>query len=235
LIELDDLLRGARGVREERIATRRVDHVLGVEARIGSRIGCVGRPGENADHALSFAHGPGHRPRLADVDALRTSVIEEQLVELGALDLEGVIALVPPRAVEREAILPSERVVVEARAVFLDERRLDLIEHADRLEHGERLRQQGLAQVEARELGLFEEQHLHAALREARRAYRSARATAHDHHIELFTHRVLPSSRQLPRRRLGICARAGSLASFSPRSSGAGQAGSARRCTHRST
>nr|WP_258168940.1 aminotransferase class I/II-fold pyridoxal phosphate-dependent enzyme [Salmonella enterica] len=77
LVEVDDLLRRARGAREEGVAAGRIDDVTRVEARIAP----VGSRREHTDHALALADRAGHRPLLTHVRAELRGVLEERLIE----------------------------------------------------------------------------------------------------------------------------------------------------------
>src|SRR4051812_17694295 len=115
---------------------------------------------------------------------------------------------------------------MEPRAVFLDERRLDLIEHADGLEYVERLREERLAEMETREALLLEHDDARSTLHQAGGADGPTRTAADHDDVERFsrahddsTPALLPLTFQV---------------SVSRRSSAAARAGCARRCMHRS-
>jgi len=207
LVEVDDLLGGARRMREERVAARGIDHVRRFEAVLLAP--GIGR--EHTHHPFAFTRRAGHRPLLPDVHAAPRGMIEQHLVEDRALHLVGVVAVVLPCAVEGEAVLAAHCVVMKARAVLGDEGGMHLVEHADGVEDVERLRKERLAQMKAREALLLEYEHLRAALRQPRRADRPTRTTPD--HDDIESHGAPPA--------------------LSPRASAADPAGSALRCTRR--
>ena len=118
----------------------------------------------DAGHALSVEFDVQHLVFFAHVDAVFGRVVEQDVIELGADDLERGRALA---GIVGEVPAPGLRVLApdEGRAVLDDEAsRLDRRHHADLLEHGNAGRQQRLADVFSRELRTFQQDNLVALI-----------------------------------------------------------------------
>ena len=128
--------------------------------------------------ALLEAHDlvPLARPRAA-----LAGVLVQHAVEVLAPHLEGVRRAVADGALEREGVVAALVVGLEVGAGLVDPQRPHLLQHAEPLEYRQVHRQQRLADVEARVMGLLERDHVVAAARQQRRRRAAGRAAA-DHH-----------------------------------------------------
>ena len=133
--------------------------------------------------ALGRKRDIGDPAFLDHLGALGGGVPPEHMVELRAPYLVGIgetlvpgIGKVDPR---RPAVLRRD----ELGAVFRHADAFNLVGDAELLEEREVEGQQGLADMEARMLFLFDEHDALAALGEQRRDGRAARSAAHDEHV----------------------------------------------------
>ncbi len=134
--------------------------------------------------------GAGEIPRddllfIADLDTLQLGLVGQQLVEIGALHLVGAAVALGELVAEIEfgvALAPAE-----GRAVLgLETGRLDRLEHAGFLDEIQAVRQQALADGEAREALALEDQHVMALALEQRAGDGTGRAGTDDHDFTLL-------------------------------------------------
>src|SRR5690606_30855916 len=119
---------------------------------------------------------------VACVHALRARVVEQQLVELRTLDVEGKAGAVTERALEREAVVAAV-VDREVGAELEHADPADLIKHPEPLEDRHVHRQQRLADVEPGVPLLLQHRHLPALARQQRGDGRAGRATTDDEDV----------------------------------------------------
>src|SRR5262249_11672486 len=139
LIESLDLRGRARRVRGEGVASGGIDD----EARLDPLDDAVGRRRLDANrtrrrYAVLLVDDAMDGPAIANGRAERPGVIEEHRVEGVTRNLVRVLDGLP-RAVELEALLLAVDVVVKARPVLRDERRVHLGQDADLFEDRHRL------------------------------------------------------------------------------------------------
>ena len=128
-------------------------------------------------------------------------VVEEDLVELRAVHVEGEVRPRPPLA-EGEGGLALELLVVEGHAELVEEAvRLDLVEHAQPREDGHAVGHQRLADLEAREDLALHHGDVEPAAGEEGRGGGAAGPAAHDEDVGVVGHASI--TRCAARRRAG--------------------------------
>ena len=131
---------------EEGVAPAGVDHVAGLELVVLPGIGAHLQPAVAAA-ALLDTH---HLVPFAGVGAALAGVLEQHLVEVLAPDLVGVRRAVADGTLEGEQVVAALVVGLEIGAALEHPERVNLVAHAETLEHRQVHRQQRFADVKAR-------------------------------------------------------------------------------------
>lgn len=119
-------------------------------------------------------------------------MVEEQLVEFGADDLEAVLSL-PLGSVEAERPLLAAP-PVEGPTLADESVPLDRLTDAQDVQHRQQRGQQRLPDVIPREAFAFQQHHVEPLPREQPRGRRPRRSAAGDHHMPVLTHAHFPST-----------------------------------------
>ena len=167
---------------KEGVAAARVHEIAGLDAVTVAGVGAHLEPG--IPRAELFA-----LHRLVAFARARTAgagMLEQHAVEVRTPHLIGVRRAVAESAAKREGVVAALVVRLEVCPALADTERTHLLEHAQPLEQRQVHRQQRLADMEARVMRLFHDDHAVAGSREQCRGGTACGAATDHRHITAF-------------------------------------------------